>query len=155
MSIGAASRVLFALEAAVIALLMTLTFPVLARVAFNLFFLHGFSFNLFGVLLTLALFAIAAASFVLFVISILACQDGTVRAISDSTKVWRIAIAGAIVTTVGFAYSCLFETIDESGFSSKSFFGPSLILWVPILHVWLTTRARHLTIGSSDRGSNT
>jgi hypothetical protein len=148
MTIGPASRVLFALEAVLVALVLILTLPLFAQVTFNLAF-HRLGFNLVGAWLVLALLGIAAASAVLFVISILACQDGSVRAISSG--VWRIAMVGAIVATAGFVYSCLFETLDESGFTSKSFFGPSLVLWAPLLHVWLTTRARHLTIGSSDR----
>jgi hypothetical protein len=144
MSIRQTSRVLFVLEAVLLAVILLLALVLLSQVVPNVIFAHGLASRLFGAIFAFALLAMSAASAVLLAIAVSASQAATVRVSSLWNTTWPIAILGAVIAVAGFMYAALFETLDESGFTGKSVFGPFLFLWAPIFHIWLTTRGRHL-----------
>src|ERR1700721_3134341 len=112
MSIGQTSRVLFALEATLLAVLFLLALVLLSQVFPNVIFARGLAPRLFGSIFALALLVIAAACAVLVVIAVSASQAATLRVFSLWHTTWPIAILGAVVAAAGFLYAALFETLD-------------------------------------------
>jgi hypothetical protein len=151
------SRALFALEAAMLALLSIYAMSLLTRILTHMYYMHSIERTILDPVVPLYFLIVLAASGSLFCLAVDFLLVGSARASPATLRMTWIALAGSIAGLVGFALEAAYAQPDEGNLSKAAVwfvFAPFLLLWVPMGHIWFERRrAEHLTIGSSDRGA--
>jgi len=146
MPLSSLSRVTFAVEAAILAALALESLTLLARAVSN--WRSGFVFAAYFSLMLVA-------SISLLVIVLGAFQAREVGTESGGQRLLWIGFAGALVATVVLALDAYFAKPDEGNLSIVALryvFAPFLLLWLPLIHVWIERQRGGLAQTESQGG---